>query len=464
LGFRTRAALVGAVTASAPESELAHREPESRAAAHRQAVIWLEAEDLLRHFDIFSNPSGIQRSTREIFEEAERLFGAEGRVRFCRLSLYTSTFEAIDYAAIESAIAHPAGAYSPAAAIDRPGGIASKLPHLLPALTQLPRWLPRLAATPLRDILRGKRRQCDFESRLMPGDVILSLGSPWINARYVPRIADVKRKTGVRFAALIHDLIPVHESAIAHPHTVARFKPWLEQVIREADLLFTFSQHTRRELAAFATGAGLALPPVQVVRIGAGFRGQQMPSSGPVRSLLEGYVLYVSTIEARKNHALLLRVWRRLIERHGAERVPQLLFVGRTGWHIEELLDGLKASGNLGGKLTIACDWSDAEVKEAYRRCRFTVFPSLTEGWGSPVGESLLHGKFCVASDRASLPEVGGDFLDYFDPTNDDDAFQKIERVLFEPGYLHAREARIRDGYRSPSWAECARALVSRLS
>jgi len=204
------------------------------------------------------------------------------------------------------------------------------------------------------------------------------------------------------------------------------------------------------------------LPPIDVVRIGAGFPGQQKASSEQVRNEPEGYVLYVSTIEARKNHALLLRVWRRLIERHGAAAVPPLLFVGRAGWHIEELLDGLKASGNLGGKVTIASDWSDAEVKEAYRRCRFTVFPSLTEGWGSPVGESLLYGKFCVASNRASLPEVGGDLLDYFDPADDDDAFEKIERVIFRKGYLETREARIRDEYRSPTWADCARALVAK--
>jgi glycosyltransferase involved in cell wall biosynthesis len=80
--------------------------------------------------------------------------------------------------------------------------------------------------------------------------------------------------------------------------------------------------------------------------------------------------------------------------------------------------------------------------------CLLTIFPSLAEGWGLPVAESLAHGKFCVASNRTSIPEVGGDLIDYFDPADEDQVVAKIERVLFEPGYLAAREARLRTEYR----------------
>ncbi len=76
------------------------------------------------------------------------------------------------------------------------------------------------------------------------------------------------------------------------------------------------------------------------------------------------------------------------------------------------------------------------------------------------MAESLKHGKFCVSSNSSSLPEVGGDLVDYFDPADEDGAFARIERVLFEPGYLAAREAHIRMNYRPPSWADCARDLV----
>jgi glycosyltransferase involved in cell wall biosynthesis len=131
-------------------------------------------------------------------------------------------------------------------------------------------------------------------------------------------------------------------------------------------------------------------------------------------------VLFVSTIEIRKNHRLLVRVWRRLIARHGTEAVPALIFAGQIGWMVDDLLADLAESGHLGGKIEHRPGLSDEELDEAYRSCLFTVFPSFCEGWGLPIAESLAHGKFCVASNRTSIPEVGGDLIDYFDPSDDD--------------------------------------------
>ena len=123
----------------------------------------------------------------------------------------------------------------------------------------------------------------------------------------------------------------------------------------------------------------------------------------------------------------------------------------------------LAASGYLGGKIALMLDLSDAELRQVYRSCLFTIFPSLCEGWGLPIAESLAHGKFCVASNRTSIPEVGGDFVDYFDPLSDDDALAKIERLLFDPGYLAAREARLRAEYRPRTWADCVHGLIGKL-
>lgn len=74
-----------------------------------------------------------------------------------------------------------------------------------------------------------------------------------------------------------------------------------------------------------------------------------------------------------------------------------------------------------------------------------------------------MQGKFCVASNRTSIPEVGGDLIDYFDPSKEDDALAKIERLLLDPGYLTAREARLRAEYRPRSWADCVHGLIGTL-
>jgi glycosyltransferase involved in cell wall biosynthesis len=187
-----------------------------------------------------------------------------------------------------------------------------------------------------------------------------------------------------------------------------------------------------------------------------------MRPAGPMH-LPPRYVLFVSTIEIRKNHRLLVRAWRRLIERHGADAVPVLVFAGKVGWMVDDLLADLSASDWLGGKVEHRPGLSDTELDVAYGRCLFTLFPSVAEGWGLPVAESLAHGKFCLASNRTSIPEVGGGLIDYFDPADDDDVVAKIEWLLFEPGYLAAREARLRAQYRPGTWADCARSVVLQL-
>jgi glycosyltransferase involved in cell wall biosynthesis len=183
----------------------------------------------------------------------------------------------------------------------------------------------------------------------------------------------------------------------------------------------------------------------------------------PVIRFPEHFVLFVSTIEIRKNHQLLIDVWQRLIEKHGWAAVPHLVFVGRAGWLVDNMMRRLEESHNLDGKVVIASGLADAELEHAYRSCRLTVFPSLSEGWGLPVAESLEHGKFCVASDRASIPEVGGDLADYFDPDDFDDALRKIERALFDAPYLALREHRIRSDFRRASWAACTDDLMAKL-
>src|SRR5262245_9735558 len=110
-----------------------------------------------------------------------------------------------------------------------------------------------------------------------------------------------------------------------------------------------------------------------------------------------------------------LSVWRRLLERHGADLVPTLIFAGQIGWLVDGLLADLKASEYPNGKIMLVQGLSDAELQQAYRSCLFTVFPSLCEGWGLPIAESLAHGKFCIASNRTSIPELRLNLIHYLD-------------------------------------------------
>jgi len=306
------------------------------------------------------------------------------------------------------------------------------------------------------------RRQ--FERSVCAGDIIVSLGASWGFPHYAKHIAEAKRRCRVRFAVLVHDIIPIEHECFVEPEYARTFAKWLEEIVPQADVVLTVSKYTRNALMRLAAQSGSALPRLEVLQMGGGLSDRSLAVVNRAKRFPQPCVLVVSTLEIRKNHRLLVKVWRRLLQRHGADSTPVLLFAGRIGWLIEDVLADLTASGYAGGKIELMLDLSDAELRQAYQSCLFTIFQSLCEGWGLPIAESLAHGKFCIASNRTSIPEVGGDFIDYFDPSDEDDALAKIERLLFKPGYLTAREARLRSEYRPRSWADCIRALVGRLS
>jgi hypothetical protein len=116
-------------------------------------------------------------------------------------------------------------------------------------------------------------------------------------------------------------------------------------------------------------------------------------------------VLCVGTIESRKNHLALFQAWKLLLE-EGFEP-PPLIWVGRPGWRVEDLLAQLAATRSLDGRIRLLHGVSDPELVALYRGALFSVFPSFTEGWGLPVGESLALGTPCLASPRAPRPRRG---------------------------------------------------------
>ena len=432
-----------------------------------QSVIWFEVEDFLRYFDHFRNPSGVQRVQFEIYREAQTLDGVRDRVRFCRLSIYSKRLHMVDFGEIRSAYLNPPGRIAPWKTFWEPAEFWRKFPRSFPVIVRHPRFFFSIFKAAARDFIGTLFRTNRFEQFVRPGDVIVSLGASWGIPNYMKYIAEMKRHYGIKFAPLVHDLIPIKHESLVEPHHTVQFRDWLRAAIPVSDIVFTNSKHTRTALVTFVAESGWPLPPrVEALEMGSGFRDTIDPlTAGPqaMMSLPPRYVLYVSTIELRKNHRLLVRVWQRLLERHGTNLVPNLVFAGKIGWLVDDLLHDLEASDYLNGKIILLRSLSDAELQQAYRSCLFTVFPSLSEGWGLPIAESLAHGKFCVASNHTSIPEAGGNLIDYFDPLNEDDALAKLERPLIDPSYLAAREAQLRGEYRVRTWGDCVHALIGAL-
>ena len=171
--------------------------------------------------------------------------------------------------------------------------------------------------------------------------------------------------------------------------------------------------------------------------------------------------MYSGTIESRKNHLLLFQAWLTLIRRHGAERVPPLVCVGKPGWLAAPALTLLDAAPELAGKVRILHGIPDMDLVRLYERCLFSIYGSFYEGWGLPVTESLSYGKVPVVPRHSGLVESGAGGAMFFEHQNEPDLVAKLESMLFDPAARGAREAAIRSGATLRSWPELAMQVLT---
>jgi glycosyltransferase involved in cell wall biosynthesis len=263
-----------------------------------------------------------------------------------------------------------------------------------------------------------------------------------------------------------------------------RFREWTDAVFPLVDTFLTISRSSAQDIVFHAQQTGYPLRSApQPIPIGTGFTSpskQSLPtrpagrSGAPttdrtpaaVRDRLPpagSYALIVSTIEARKNHILLFRVWRRLLEEMPREQIPTLVFAGRVGWLVSDLMQQLRNADFLGGKIMLVEDPTDDELERLYTGCRFTLFPSLYEGWGLPVTESLSFGKPCIISHATSLPEAGGHLARYFDPENGGEAYSVIRHAIETPEETEAWAEQVRREFKPVTWDESARDVLHAL-
>lgn len=290
-------------------------------------------------------------------------------------------------------------------------------------------------------------------------NVVCLLGAAWVNQDYFARILDLKRTHGFRFVMTVHDLIPIYASETCDQGTTKVFKKFLNQAYRYTDAFLSVSENTARDIHKYANRIGITPPPVHVAKNGSHFNDfipEENTESIDIGKLgVKGkYVLFVSTIEGRKNHQLMFEVWRNMIK--AGVDVPTLVCVGRNGWRAEEFLNNLVSTNYLDNKIKLLADISDAELARLYQDCLFTVYPSLYEGWGLPVGESLAKGKICVTCMNSSLPEVAGKYGVYIDPNDATDATVKIQELVTDESSILRREKDIAENYINISWSEVA--------
>lgn len=294
------------------------------------------------------------------------------------------------------------------------------------------------------------------------GDVLVNLGTSWIFPNYFLHIRHARRSFGIRYVPFVHDVIPVVAPQYCLPGVVRDYLGWIGGVFDHADRLLTNSRSTAADVLLVAKRLGHRLDEgdLHVIPLDAALpAGDAAPL--PVSMLdrwnlsPEGYVLFVSSIEPRKNHRMAFRAWQAMIA-HDAANTPDLICVGSGGWLNGPIHAMLRDNPALASKIRILSDISDAELALLYRHCRFTIYPSHYEGWGIPVTEALCHGKVPVVTRTSSLMEAGGNFAIYVEPDDDAGLAAAVEALWRDPDRLSTLETRIRRDFQPRAWADIA--------
>jgi glycosyltransferase involved in cell wall biosynthesis len=308
---------------------------------------------------------------------------------------------------------------------------------------------------PLTELWRRLRRERVELEKEIGSDDIFFVPDIYRDSRR-NTLPDFLKHTQARTVAIFHDATDLRLTSVYGDRS-RKSRPYLESLALY-DLVICVSEEARVDLHYFWKKYGCTPTATSVEPWPAEFEGAVRQPSGKTQNNL---VVYVSSFHGRKNHLMSLRAAEELWEQ-GLEF--ELHLIGKNvGAPFNKTVRQIWKLQMRGRPLRWLRHVNDQTLLRAYRDCRFTIYPSLMEGFGLPIVESLVHGKPCVCGENGALGEVarGGGCL-IINQTSKDAIAAGIKKLLTDLE-IYARlcaEARAR---KFRSWTDYTQNLLQHL-
>ena len=268
------------------------------------------------------------------------------------------------------------------------------------------------------------------------------------------------RRHGLASACVFHDMLPIFHANLVDPDIAHAFPSYVD-ALRGIDAMWSNSGFSLSEFKRYNVELGAPMQGVyEAVWLPGQFSDQPRTIAAPEPGVIE--ILCVSTVEPRKNHRTLVEGFLRLVQQR-PDLPLKLILVGNSYASSGDLAKWLKAVV----AEHPAIEWrgviSDAALAEQYRRTAFTVYPSLAEGFGLPIMESLWMGVPCLCHAGGVMAELaaGGGCVTV-DMTDSSQVADAMEMIASD-GALRAALVRQAGRRQIDTWRDYAGSISDRL-
>lgn len=221
----------------------------------------------------------------------------------------------------------------------------------------------------------------------------------------------LERRPDVKPVFFIHDLLPIRFREFFTAENADWHQKFLEIFVRYGQAAIVNSEVVKNDVVAFlqtrkCNNKKILVAPMPAASIFA----RVTPVDAELRA--QPYFVICGTIEPRKNHLLLLKIWQELVRREGA-KAPKLVIIGSRGWNNKEVFDLLDQAPWVSSHVIEVAGLTSNAMRQVMANARALLMPSFAEGYGFPIVESLTTGTPVIASDIAIFREIGGERITY---------------------------------------------------
>lgn len=296
----------------------------------------------------------------------------------------------------------------------------------------------------------------DFTYPFGENDIIFSCG--WYTSNKEHLFSKLKSLThNISLVYLVYDIIPI-KLGTAQFYDSEAFRVYLHWIANNCDAVIYGGKTAKRDAEEYYKENDLPIPAGTPIKFGAEILK-------PIKDVNEEeilnrlgvhkeFIITVGSIEPRKNYDTLYKAYTILIDKYDRKTIPQLVIVGGA-YQGNVILNCIKVDPRIKDKIIILRP-TDEELDILYRNCKFTLLPSLYEGWSLTLPEALGYGKLCICSDVDPLREIAENITCFVEAENPFEWANKIKAFSDSDSEVKKYENLIKSSWKPITWNDSA--------